>query len=318
MSTEDGPGLRTTVFFKGCTLACAWCHNPESIPADAQVIRYEQRCIGCGTCVSVCPEGAITDVNLPVNATRCVACGRCVEACPGGALDLLGTEWTLDALVAEVLKDRAFFAKSGGGVTISGGEPSMQARFVEAFMKRLREEDIHVALDTCGMCATGVLLPLIDQASLVLYDLKVMDSLEHERLTKQPNERILLNLRAVAARLRERRTGDGGDGAPGALWIRTPLVPDATATDANLRAIGAFIREALGDLVTRWELCAFNNLCRSQYLRLGLDWAFAKHDLLRAEDLEHFAEIARRASADPRIVFATGATTSTPSAENET
>ena len=314
MSTEDGPGIRTTVFFKGCTLACAWCHNPESIPPGAQVVWHGERCIGCLGCGSVCPEAAIAAMpgSERVRDDRCAACGTCVDACPGGALDLMGRSWELDELFAEVMKDQAFFASSGGGVTVSGGEPAMQARFVEAFMARLAEQGVHVALDTCGMCATEVLLPLVQQADLVLYDLKIMDPELHRRFTGQSNERILENARALAVELRARaKAGDAER-----LWIRTPLVPDATATDANVQAIGAFIGEELKDVTSRWELCAFNNLCREQYTRLGLDWDFADHGLMSSDDLERFGEVARRACGNTAIVAVTGAAAATPEHDN--
>jgi pyruvate formate lyase activating enzyme len=305
MSTEDGPGIRTTVFFKGCTLACTWCHNPESIAPGAQVMWHGERCIRCGSCGAVCPEEALA--NMPsdqrVRDDHCVACGTCVDACPSGALDLLGRDWELDALVDEVLKDRAFFASSGGGVTVSGGEPAMQARFVEAFMERLNDQDVHVALDTCGMCALDMLLPLVRRADLVLYDLKEMDPLAHERFTGQANQRILENAVALALTLGE-ASGDTGE----RLWIRTPLVPGATASNENIRAVGRFIAERLGDIVSRWDLCAFNNLCREQYARLGLDWAFAERGLMTTEALGAFGEVAREACGRPDIVALSGAT----------
>ncbi|MCX7708171.1 MAG: glycyl-radical enzyme activating protein, partial [Anaerolineae bacterium] len=145
LSTEDGPGLRTTVFFKGCSLRCEWCHNPESLSPHPQIQWLESRCIGCGTCLAACPRGYLikTAKGLAINRALCQGCGTCVEACPAGALELLGTRVELDELVARLLKDRSFFAVSGGGVTASGGEPALQAPFVADLFRRLQAEGVH-------------------------------------------------------------------------------------------------------------------------------------------------------------------------------
>ena len=220
MSTEDGPGLRTTVFFKGCPLACTWCHNPESLSPRPEVVVHPERCIACGTCVEVCPHGAVPrSAGDPVNA--CQACGTCCDQCPTGARERLGVTWTLDALAAEVAKDRAYFETSGGGVTVSGGEPALQAAFVRAFLARCRESGLRTALDTCGQCPRDVLLDLAGQATLVLFDLKLIDPESHRRFTGVSNERILANLRAL-------RDWMDAQAEPPALWIRTPLIPGAT------------------------------------------------------------------------------------------
>ncbi len=159
LSTEDGPGLRTTVFFKGCSLRCRWCHNPESISAAPQVQWVETRCIDCGTCTPTCPDGCLTRTprGLVIDRPRCTGCGACVAACPAGAIELLGTRISLDRLAAELLKDRAYFATSGGGVTASGGEPMLQAEFVTALFQRLRAAGVHTSLDTCGLCSPAAL-----------------------------------------------------------------------------------------------------------------------------------------------------------------
>ncbi len=308
MSTEDGPGIRTTVFFKGCTLACAWCHNPESIAPGTEVLWHEERCIACGGCADSCPRPELQGRpgSERVRDERCEACGACVDDCPGGALEQVGETWELEALLREVLKDRAFFTRSGGGVTVSGGEPAMQAPFVRAFMEALGDEGVHVALDTCGMCATGVLLPLVSAADLVLSGLKHMDPEAHARFTGSPNQRILENAVATAlflGSLGEREHGSDEE----RLWIRTPLVPAATATEENIRAVGLFIKERLGGVVARWELTAFNNLCRDQYARLGRDWSYAEQGLMTRAQLDALGESARQTCGRPSIVSVTGA-----------
>jgi len=303
MSTEDGPGIRTTVFFKGCGLSCQWCHNPESISMKPQVQWVETRCIGCRTCIKVCPENALSadPQGIAINRERCTGCGICAEECPSTAMELLGKRWELDELINEVEKDRAYFESSGGGITASGGDPTMQVNFVQAFLKGCRTRGMHTALDTCGLCAQKSLDALLPHADLVLYDLKLMDPKLHERFTGHTNERIQENL------LRIRDHINSHKGVP-ELWIRTPLIPDATATDENILAIGRFIAENLNGVVRRWELCSFNNLCRDKYRRLGIDWAFKESKLLEREFLDAITKTARESGVDPGIVSWSGAT----------
>lgn len=303
MSTEDGPGIRTTVFFKGCGLSCLWCHNPESISAKPQVQWVETKCIGCGTCIAVCPQKALRDNGNAIEIDRdlCTGCGKCADECPATAMEFLGKPWRVDELVAEVEKDRAYFENSGGGVTASGGDPTVQAPFVEAFLKGCMGRGLHTALDTCGMCSFRALENLLPYSDLVLYDLKEMDPLLHEKFTGSRNERIIENLLSLRDVMR-------ASGRPSELWLRTPLIPGATATEENITEIGRFIAGKMGDTVSRWELCSFNNLCRDKYRRLGLDWTYKSSQLLTREFLDRLTETARRSGIDPRIVQWTGAT----------
>lgn len=303
LSTEDGPGIRTTVFFKGCPLHCAWCHNPESISPLPQTQWYAVRCIGCETCLSVCPNGCLTkdEAGLHIDRQRCEGCGKCAEACPAGALELLGRLVSVEELVAELLKDRAYYQSSGGGVTLSGGEPTLQADFAEALLRRLKEEGISTALDTCGLTNPATLVRLLAYTDLVLYDLKLWEEEEHIRFTGVSNRRIQENLLFIAERMRRK-------GTPRALWVRTPLIPGTTDRAENLTAIGRFLAQELDGLIQRWELCAFNNLCRDQYTRLGLDWAYAQTPLMTKEELERCEEIARASGISPELVVASGAT----------
>lgn len=303
LSTEDGPGIRTTVFFKGCPLACAWCHNPESIPSQPQVQWLEQRCIGCGTCLEACPRGCLSrDAAgaIVIDRNCCVGCGACATACPANALELLGRTLTGDELVREVLKDRAYFEASGGGVTLSGGEPTLQATFAKTFLQRMRAEGVPTALDTCGLMSPATLETLLPYVDLVLYDLKEIDSEKHRAFTGQPNTTILENARLLRRLMAEHTPATR-------LWIRTPLIPGATATRENLLGLGAFIANTLDGAVERWELCAFNNLCRDKYRRLGLTWAFAATPLMTAEELAEMEHWARESGVAPAIVLATGA-----------
>ncbi len=303
MSTEDGPGLRTTVFAKGCSLECLWCHNPEGISPTPEVVWHGPKCIHSRACDAACPEGAIlrSGDEIEIDRGRCTACGDCVDQCPSGAMERWGTDWSLDDLVREVEKDRSYFETSGGGVTVSGGEPVLRASFLAPFLLRCRDLALHTALDTCGMCSRSSLQRLAGCADLVLFDLKEIDPERHARLTGQPNQRILDSLLAVAEQMRE-------GPLPQELWIRTPLIPGATLTEENIRGIGAFIAREVGDVVTRWELCAFNNLATDKYHRLGLRWEYEGVALMTETELAQIEEVGRKSGVDPEIVVATGRT----------
>jgi len=301
MSTEDGPGIRTTVFFKGCSLKCAWCHNPESISPEPQLCWFANRCIGCRTCEAVCPNDALTlsEDGVHIDRDRCRACGTCAAECPGNALEILGTPWGVDDLVAEVLKDRAYFETSGGGVTASGGEPVMQSEFVGEFFKILRGHGVHTALDTCGYCSKTALDRVLPYSAMVLFDIKLMDPERHRMYTGHGNRRILENLLHVADYIRSHVH-------PSALWIRTPLIPGATADHENIDRIARFINTEISDGVNRWELCAFNNLCRDKYLRLGQNWMFAATELMTQAELDGYVQTAVAAGISREKVCWTG------------
>jgi pyruvate formate lyase activating enzyme len=300
-STEDGPGIRTTVFFKGCPLHCAWCHNPESRSPYPQVQWVESRCIGCDSCLSACRLGTLTRTaeGIAIDRVECIACGDCVAACPSGALEQLGASAEVDALAAELIKDQAYYAASDGGVTLSGGEPTMQPDFAAALLQKLKAAGLNTALDTCGLCNRASLEALLPYVDLVLYDVKLLDPERHRQYTGQDNTRILENLRWLGEYIAK-------IGAP-RLWIRTPLIPGATATAENLSAVGRWLAGELGERVERWELCAFNNLCRDKYRRLGLEWAYADTPLIPQDELDEFQALARSCGLPPERVAVTGA-----------
>lgn len=274
-TTHDGPGLRTTVFLKGCSLRCRWCQNPEGM-ATAQDVWWEARtCIGCLACLEACAPRALNQRQdgLHRDREKCTVCGACVAACPAEARTFTGREWRLDDLVKEALKDKDYAEAFGGGVTVSGGEPLVQYEFVTHFFRRLRAAGVHTALDTCGWAPAAAFAAVLPHTDLVLFDLKILDPALHLEYTGQSNEIILQNLAATAAIIRA---------APRSmkLWIRTPLVPGATATPENIVAIGRFIQENLADVTERWEWCAFNAACGSKYGKLGLPWPYAGVPLL--------------------------------------
>jgi pyruvate formate lyase activating enzyme len=309
LSTEDGPGIRTTVFFKGCPLHCAWCHNPESLSTRLQIQWFPVRCIGCQTCVKTCPNGCLTMSadGLVIDRERCEASGKCTEAClsaeacPSGALEALGRTVSVTELLVELGKDRAYYEKSGGGVTLSGGEPTFQPDFAEALLRGLKEQGISTALDTCGLCSPHTLDRLLPYTDLVLFDLKLLALEPHRHFTGVSNAQILENLQHIREFIQQPPQSIQ-------LWIRTPLIPGATDTEENLAAIGRHLASQLDGAVRRWELCTFNNLCRDQYTRLGLDWAYATTPLMTRLELARCEQFARGSGFHPELILATGAT----------
>jgi pyruvate formate lyase activating enzyme len=257
-AVHDGPGIRTTVFLKGCPLRCWWCHSPESQSPKAELIVRPDRCARCGTCLPVCPHHAIEPAGdlFATDRGMCEVCGTCVRECPSGAREIAGTELTVDQLMAEIEKDVVFFDESGGGVTFSGGEPLMQPDFLDEVLRRCQAVRIHTAVDTCGLADREVLLRISPNTDLFLFDLKLMDEGRHREVTGASNQRILENLRMLA----ELR---------GNIRIRFPLVPGINDDPENVRALGALV-SSLG--LTRVDVLPYHRAGIAKYVRLDAEY----------------------------------------------
>lgn len=254
-SVHDGPGIRTTVFLKGCPLRCQWCHNPESQDFRPRLMLFAERCRVCGECVAACPQHGI---SAPVNGLKipetCDGCGCCAEVCVAEAREIVGRRTTVAELMEELRRDVVFFDESGGGITISGGEPLAQPAFTRGLLAACRESGIHSILDTCGFATPEVFASVSELADLVLYDLKIMDSQMHERLTGVPNATILSNLRSLA-----------GTGKP--VIVRFPLIPGVNDSGSELAALSSFVRSCG---ISRLDILAYHGTGAGKYVRLGL------------------------------------------------
>jgi pyruvate formate lyase activating enzyme len=253
---HDGPGIRTTVFLKGCPMRCLWCHNPESQRREADLLMRADRCVGCGACVSACPEEAVRiEAGVAVtNRGRCVGCGACVPACPVGAREVLGRTRTVDEVLAEIEKDVLFYDESGGGVTLSGGEPLAQPEFTLALLQACRERGIHTAVDTCGVAPAEVVERVAETADLFLYDVKTLDPARHVELTGVDVTPVLENLR----RLVERGCR---------VWARVPLIPGINDAPDELSRVGEWIASLHG--VEAMQILPYHRAGLEKLERLG-------------------------------------------------
>ncbi len=195
-SLHDGPGIRTTVFFKACPLSCKWCHNPESLSKEIQMVRNDSNCMLCGACVVVCPTEALemTDEGVQFDRDKCITCGKCEKVCSYDAIKIAGKEYSVDEVMKKILKDKVFYEESGGGVTFSGGEPLMQAEVLAEIAKECKKQGIHTTLDTSGFASWEALEKVIENIDLILYDLKIIDEEKHIEYVGASNKRIIENL----------------------------------------------------------------------------------------------------------------------------
>ncbi len=279
-SIHDGPGIRTTVFLKGCNQRCFWCHNPETLSPKPELQLYLERCIACGACFERCPEGAHTLVDGEHRFDReaCTGCGACAETCYARALVLIGETKSADEIVETVLRDRAFYETSGGGVTLSGGDPLLQPAFTEAILSRCHEAGLHTAVETAANVPWERIEQILPVTDLVMMDLKLMDSERHREVVGVPNERILDNARRL-----------GQNGRP--LIVRTPVVPGINDDEATIAAIAAFAAE-LPSLVG-YELLRFHAMATNKYDSLGMTYQAAGLTAPTKDHMATLAEVAR-------------------------
>jgi len=256
-SFVDGHGIRTTVFLKGCPLRCLWCCNVEGQEYCDELKVTPDECDHCGNCGGVCPVGAIALSPLTVDRKICTNCGICAGSCTRGALQMFGRYYTVDELYDIIQRDERAYRTSGGGVTIAGGEPTSQPQFTLALIEKCQRGGIHTALDTCGYTVSDLSYKCLEEADLLLYDVKHMDSREHERLTGVPNGIILSNLRRLDAAGKE-------------IIIRMPVIPGFNDSDTNITETSKFLSTLKS--VIRLDLIGYHNYSGKKYLQLGKDY----------------------------------------------
>ncbi len=257
-SLHDGPGIRTTIFLKGCPLNCWWCQNPESISSNHDIMRQPDHCLGCGSCMEACPEEAVRvgETGPVIDRSLCNRCLKCTLVCPSEALEAVGMEYTAENLVKEALKDRVIFDNSGGGVTFSGGEPLMQPDFIEEALKSLNHEAVHTAIDTSGYTPWPILEQIAAYADLFLYDLKLINDLGSRKYTGNSSRLAIDNLKRLVE-----------DGAR--IRVRMPVIPTYTDHDSNIDAVAELLIKCS---IEELELIPYHNYGTAKYSRLDLEY----------------------------------------------
>ena len=254
----DGPGIRTIIFLKGCPLTCIWCQNPESQELNPQLSYFSEKCIGCGTCVAVCPNDALQLIDKKVirDKDKCTVCGQCINACPQNVRDIIGKYVSVEELIELVVRDKPFYDNSGGGVTISGGEPTVQLEFLLNLLGALKNEKIHTAIETCGYFNDDIIPKLVNLVDLFLFDIKHIDSNRHRNYTGVSNEKILTNFRTILSKVGNER-----------IIPRIPLIPSVNTDEKVINKIGEFLRGA--NYNGPIHLMPYNKLARTKYEKIG-------------------------------------------------
>jgi pyruvate formate lyase activating enzyme len=275
---DDGPGIRTTIFFKGCNLKCFWCHNPECIGRDRELQFIENLCAACGKCLEVCPVHAIRAPG-DIDREKCTICGACTEVCNPDALKIVGGYMTVDEILAKVEKDIPYFEESGGGVTLSGGEVMLQSDFAQTLLAALKQKGIHTAVDTAACVPFSYLEKVLPYADVFLIDIKTYSSDLHRKYTAVPNELIFENIRKL--------------GAVGAkIRIRTPLINGVNCTDYEIENIARFTAEV--PAIELVELLAYHSYGEGKYTSLNKDYLLSGELKPAPEFLERAADFFHR------------------------
>ncbi|WP_320007220.1 glycyl-radical enzyme activating protein [Maridesulfovibrio sp.] len=271
-AVHDGGGIRTLVFLKGCPLRCKWCQNPESMGIRPEIMRIPHHCISCVKCASLCPEQAIEyreDVVF-IDREKCNLCGECVEKCYAGSMTIVGRYLTVDEVMEEVERDRPFYNTSQGGVTFSGGEPTMQSAFLIQALQEAKKRGLHTAIESCCMCTPGIFHEVLKHTDLVLTDIKHMDSEKHKELTGMPNNQILENI-SLAARMRKK------------MRIRIPLIPGCNDSAENIEATAMFV-QSLGESVEGLDILPYHRLGEPKWEQLDRKYLLSG---IRPPEREH-------------------------------
>ncbi|WP_232054759.1 glycyl-radical enzyme activating protein [Thermococcus sp. 2319x1] len=276
---HDGPGIRTTIFMKGCPLRCWWCHNPEGISPKPDIMYFSFKCIHCHTCVKACPENAVSfDENeiQHIDREKCTGCGICAELCPTNALRLVGKVVTVEELIREIEKDIKFHDSSNGGVTFSGGEPLFQPKFLKETLKECKRRYIHTTVDTSGYAPTKVMEEVIPYTDLFLYDLKLFDEKEHVKYTGVPNELIKKNLKLLS----EKKAN---------VILRFPVIPGITDTEWNVKGWARFLSELDLSSIQEIDLLPYHDV-GEKFNRLGREYKMEVHHAPSDEALKWIKE----------------------------
>ena len=276
-SIHDGPGIRTTVFLKGCPLACLWCHNPESHSTAPEIAWHKEKCIGCLTCQEACPLKAaqLTPMGIAIDKELCNLCGKCTTACPTLALEMIGKVMTMEEVFEEVNKDAVFYQQSGGGVTLSGGEPLSQPGFATEFLRLAKELGYHTALDTCGFAPQKVFEAVLPHTDLFLYDIKFLDDAAHKKYVQAPLTPVLRNLRYLAHK-------------NATIWVRVPVVPTINDSPGHMERIALFIKE-LG--LKEVYLLPYHKMATAKYSLMHRPYALAHLEEPTAQQMQNIGDI---------------------------